>query len=94
MNRSDTNGAEQRIAELIKLLPPAPPAWVAAAQQLPGVERGIEQILALSEKDAEFRQLLDEDLEEALRRAGQEPRDDLIRAIRDRLGEGAPGGGG
>jgi len=90
-HHKDTALDEERLAELIALLPPAPEAWVEAAQQLPRVERGVEQILALSEADAEFRRALTEDLEEAVRRTGQEPSEELVRALRERLGADSGG---
>lgn len=83
---------EERLAELIAELPPAPAVWVEAAQQLPRIERGVEQILALAEADAELRETLGRDLEEAVRRAGQEPSEELVRALRGRLDGDDPGG--
>ena len=76
---------EERIAESLSMLPPAPSAWVEAASERPRVERGIEQVLALAEADAEFRQQLEADLETALRRAGLEPDPDVVRGLRAAL---------
>ena len=37
---------EERIAELLGALPPAPEAWVNAAQELPKARREIDEIAA------------------------------------------------
>lgn len=92
MEPNHGESGEERLGELLALLPPAPPAWVAAAQQLPRVERGVEQILALSETDAEFRRALLLDLAEAVRSAGQEPSAQLVRTLRERLGRAGDDG--
>jgi hypothetical protein len=63
---------EQRLAELIRALPPAPEAWVQAAQELPFARAQLDDIVARAEADAEFRRALFADLEEALRREGYE----------------------
>ncbi len=85
---------EERLANLISLLPSAPPAWVTAAQELPRTRRGLDQILALAEADAEFRRALTEDLEAALRRAGIDSAPELVRDLRQRLGTGTEDRGG
>jgi hypothetical protein len=77
---------EEQLADLISLLRPAPRPWVTAAQELPRVGRGLDQILALAEVDAEFRQALVDDLEQAVQHAGFEPEPELVRALRRRLG--------
>ncbi len=69
---------ELTLAELLRLMPPAPEAWVEAAKELPWADRGLEQILALAETDAEFRKALIDDLEAALQEKGFEPRPDLV----------------
>ena len=76
---------EIELGELIGMMPPAPEAWVEAAKQRPRIERGVAQILALAEADAEFRAALIEDLEAAVRRAGVDPRPDVVEAIRERI---------
>jgi hypothetical protein len=77
---------EETLPELLRLLPPAPESWVRAAQELPRAGRGIDQVLALADADAEFRGALVADLEQALRRAGFEPDPELARGVRERLG--------
>ena len=77
--------AEERIAQLIKALPPAPRGWVEAAQELPLAPRGLDDIVARAEADAEFRQACLADLENALSAAGYELDADLLTAVRRRL---------
>jgi len=64
---------EERLAELLRALPPAPQGWVEAAQELPRVRRELDGIVARAEADAEFRKALIADLEEALKAEGYEP---------------------
>ncbi|HEY7561535.1 MAG TPA: hypothetical protein VH650_05110 [Gaiellaceae bacterium] len=64
---------EHRLAELIKALPPAPQAWVEAAQELPLARATLDDIVARAETDIAFRDALVADLEEALRLEGYEP---------------------
>jgi hypothetical protein len=64
---------EHRLAELIKALPPAPQAWVEAAQELPLARGQLDDIVARAETDIAFRDALVADLEEALRLEGYEP---------------------
>ncbi len=59
---------ETRLAELLRMLPPPPAGWVEAAQELPLARRGLDDIVARAEADAEFRRALIADLEAALAR--------------------------
>jgi hypothetical protein len=71
-----------RLAVLLRRLPPAPPSWVQAAQELPRARASLDDIVARAEQDAAFRQALLEDLESALVEAGidlDEPRLDELR---------------
>ena len=72
---------------MIALLPPAPRGWVEAAKELPRIERGLEQILALAETDAEFRRTLLTDLEQAVQQAGLEPDPELVHKLQERLSD-------
>jgi hypothetical protein len=76
---------EQRLAELIGALPPAPEGWVRAAQELPAARRELDDLVARAVADAEFRQALLADLEAALRQAGHEPDPVLVASLRARL---------
>lgn len=76
---------EQRLAELIKALPPAPQAWVEAAQVLPLVRGRLDEIVARAEADLAFRDALVANLEEALRLEGYEPETIPLDELRRRL---------
>ena len=65
-----TRYSDERVAELLRALPPAPAGWVAAAAELPRARAELERIVELASADAEFRRALIEDLEAALRSAG------------------------
>ena len=79
---------EQRLAELIKALPPAPQAWVEAAQVLPLARARLDDIVARAEADLAFRDALVANLEEALRLEGYEPETIPLDELRRRLGDG------
>jgi hypothetical protein len=76
---------EVRLAELLRELPPAPHAWLQAAQEAPAIARAADHVLELAEADAEFRRTLIADLEAALRVAGHEPDPRLVDSLRRRL---------
>ena len=78
---------EDRLAELIGALPPAPQAWVQAAQELPLARTEIAEIVARAEADAEFRQALIADLEATLAQEGYEPERPLLDALRRRFAD-------
>jgi hypothetical protein len=76
---------EERLAALISALPPAPEAWVRAAQELPAARAGLDEIVARAEADAAFRAIVLADLEAALRAEGYEPASPLVEELRRRL---------
>ena len=76
---------EQRLAELIKALPPAPQAWVEAAQELPLARERLDEIVARAEADLAFRDALIADLESTLELEGYEPRAISLDELRRRL---------
>jgi hypothetical protein len=76
---------EERIAELLRALPPAPQGWVQAAQELPLARLGLDEIVRRAEEDAAFRARLAADLEGALAAEGLEPDRALLEAVRERL---------
>jgi hypothetical protein len=78
---------EQRLAELIRMLPPAPQAWVEAAAARPAMLIAVDHVIALAETDAGFREELIADLESAMQRAGVEPRPEVADAVRSRLSD-------
>jgi hypothetical protein len=77
---------EQRIAALLRRLPPAPTGWILAAQELPKVRTEIAALVARAEEDAAFRQRVVADLEAALAAEGIEATPSVVAALRARLG--------
>ena len=75
----------ERLAELLRLLPPAPTSWVQAAQELPLARAGLDEIVARAEADAAFRAELVADLESALDAAGVELDEPALELLRKRL---------
>jgi len=76
---------EERLAELLRTLPPAPEAWVRAAQELPRARRELDEIVARAEADIEFRKALIADLETALAAEGYEPDERTLQRLRKRF---------
>jgi hypothetical protein len=76
---------EERLAELLRLLPPAPQGWMRAAQELPRVRRELDTLVARAEADEQFRKELVADLERALSASGIEPRARIVEELRQRL---------
>ena len=77
--------SEDRIAALIAALPPAPDAWVRAAQELPGARREFDDIVARAEADARFRDALIADFEAALAAEGYVPDERTLQRLRARF---------
>jgi len=82
---SENTWNEARLADLIALLPPAPTAWVRAAQDLPALRRGFSDIIARAEADAAYRATVIADLEAALHAEGIEPTPRVLTELRARL---------
>lgn len=76
---------EERIAELLRALPPAPKGWVKAAQELPRARRELDDIVARAEADIEFRKALIANLEAALAAEGYEPDERTLERLRKRF---------
>ena len=76
---------EERLARLIRALPPAPAAWVRAAQELPLARAGLDEIVARAEADADFKARLVADLEAALEAEGYERDPVVIDALKVRF---------
>ena len=76
---------EERLAELLALIHPAPVGWVRAAQELPALRRTLDELVARAESDAAFRAELIADLERALAAEGVEPTPRLLDELRTRL---------
>jgi hypothetical protein len=75
----------ERIGSLLHALPPAPRAWVLAAQELPLARRGLHDIVGRARADAAFRARLVDDLEAALAAGGYEPDPALVARLRVEL---------
>ena len=76
---------EERIAEMLRLLPPAPLGWVRAAQELPAARAEIAAIVARAEADAAFRARVVADLEAALEAEGIPATSSVVAALRSQL---------
>jgi hypothetical protein len=76
---------EERIADLLRLLRPAPEAWVRAAQELPIALRGLDDIVERARADSRFRRALIADLDAALAAEGYTADPQVVEALRRRL---------
>jgi hypothetical protein len=76
-----------QLATLIRMLPPAPEAWVRAAQELPSARRGLDELVARAEADAAFRAEVLADLERALEAEGVEPQPRVVDELRRLLAD-------
>jgi hypothetical protein len=77
----------EQLAKLIGMLPPAPEAWVRAAQELPEARRGLDHLVARAEADAAFRAEVLADLERALEAEGVEPQPRVVDELRRLLAD-------
>ncbi len=78
---------EERLGELLRMLPPAPAGWVTAAQELPFARIQLDALVERAEADAAFRASVVDDLELALRAAGVEPKPAMVDHLRKRLAQ-------
>jgi hypothetical protein len=78
---------DERIGELLRVLPPAPEGWVRAAQELPAARRSLDEIVARAEADLAFREALVADLEAALALEGYEPDRRVLDELKRRFSE-------
>ena len=85
MNGDRVTGEIERLAQLLRSLPPAPQPWVQAAQELPIARGRLDEIVARAEADEAFRQSLVADLEAALAAEGYTSQPDTLEALRRRL---------
>jgi hypothetical protein len=76
---------EERLAELLRLLPAAPAAWMRAAQELPAARAALDSLVARAEADATERRRIVADLEAALAAEGVAPTSPLLAELRVRL---------
>jgi hypothetical protein len=73
---------EERIAQLLRLLPPAPVGWVQAAQELPAARDEIAAIVSRAEADAAYRAQVVADLQAALEAEGVDPTPSVVATLR------------
>jgi hypothetical protein len=76
---------EQRLADLLGALPPAPDAWVQAAKELPLARRQLDNLVERAVADENFRRAIEADIEAAIREAGCVPDPVTVAALRARL---------
>jgi hypothetical protein len=76
---------EERLGELLSALPPAPRAWVRAAQGLPLVHERVEEIVARAETDDEYRRRVVADPQAALEEADVVAHADAVEILRREL---------
>ena len=76
---------EERLARLIRALPPAPEGWVRAAQELPFARGELDEIVARAEADADFKARLVANLEAALEAEGYERDSAVVEALKVRF---------
>ena len=78
---------EERIARLLRLLPPVPEGWVRAAQELPAARAALDELVLRAERDAAFRRQLETDLERAVAATGIQPSPFIVSRLRRLLEE-------
>jgi hypothetical protein len=76
---------EERLGSLLSALPPAPEAWVQAAQALPMVHARVEEIVARAEQDDEYRRRVVADPQSALEEADVVAHVDVVEILRREL---------
>jgi hypothetical protein len=82
---SKPQNEEERIASLLRALPPAPEGWVRAAQELPRARHEMDDIVARAQADADFRAAVLKDLEAALEAEGYDVDARMLPELRERL---------
>jgi hypothetical protein len=76
---------EERLGDLLSALPPAPEAWVQAAQALPLVHERLEEIVARAEQDDAYRRRVVADPQAALEEADVVAHSDVVEILRREL---------
>jgi hypothetical protein len=78
---------EDRLAELLRALRPAPTGWMEAAKELPAARRSLEDLVERARADDELRRAVIADLETALEREGVEPIRPFVEELRRQLSD-------
>ena len=76
---------EERLGKLLSALPPAPEDWVKAAQDLPLMRDGLDQIIERADADENYRRRVIEDPASALEEADVVAHADAVEILRKRL---------
>lgn len=76
---------EEKLGEILSALPPAPEAWVRAAQNLPTARQGLEEIIERAVADEEYRRRAIEDPRAVLEEADVVAHADTVEILRNRL---------
>ena len=76
---------EEKLGEILSALPPAPEAWVRAAQNIPVARQGLEAIVERAEVDEDYRRRAIEDPEAVLEEADVVAHADAVEILRKRL---------
>jgi len=76
---------EQKLGELLSALPPAPESWVKAAQELPLMQQGLDEIVERATMDENYRRRVIQDPQTALEEADVVAHAEHIEIIRRRL---------
>jgi hypothetical protein len=82
MRRTDPL-SDERIAQLLASLPPAPDAWVERAARIPRVQRDLADVQQRLDEDALLREAFRRDGERALRDAGLSVEHEVLEQLRD-----------
>jgi hypothetical protein len=78
---------EDRLAELLRALRPAPTGWTEAAKELPAARRSLEDLVERARADDDLRRAVIADLETALEREGVEPIRPFVEELRRQLSD-------
>ncbi len=76
---------EEKLGEILSAFPPAPEAWVKAAQELPLMQEGLAQIVERADADEDYRRKVIENPEAALEEADVVAHADAVEILRRRL---------
>jgi hypothetical protein len=87
MNPANVPYDEERLADLLRMLTPAPASWVEAAKELPSARRSLDDLVERARADAELRRVVIADLEAALEREGVEPTRPFVEELRRQLAD-------
>ena len=87
MNPANAPYDEDRLAELLRMLPPVPTGWEEAAKELPAARRSLDQLVERARADDELRKTVVADLEAALQQEGVEPDRVFVEELRRQLAE-------